>query len=543
MRKDFRIGFSQDGKWNRRLKEESSHGESYTFFSCGYAPGHAGIARSSAVFPPYRGQCAGDPERNAVMSNTMKPVGEALRRFLEQPAGNAPLSDEERERLRQYNPTLAAQVEAFDWEALPSFLRDIIEEWRQEGGPCAKSAPHPAAVPEARRRPAPVSLEELAREQAVESAREVVRAAKPVPAPVPSEAAPGPLPVPAPQERPAVWCGYPTSIARVSPFFPMGNRDKGHRDKLIRDLDVSPREKARIVASGAFFFKEPISSGPWGDILYTGPKLSVEEEDVLMALLAIIESGLEGFGARHGRSVNRAASKENSKDADEGFVPVVPGVPEAPYVSGGVEAFPEPVRSAFPDSGTGTFTYKGPMLPILQLMGNKRPGQNHYARLVMGLKCLAHGTIELVVRERGEETLYDLTHIISNLRLKGKNDAERDISVTISPFFREMYVANRLTWIDVAKRFQIRGSIAKAMYRFCQSHRENPVFRGYIQTLAQALNMDSHAPLKETRRQVREAIAELVEKKVLEKTSILTRGNMVILNRTAEALPRRRAKK
>lgn len=98
-----------------------------------------------------------------------------------------------------------------------------------------------------------------------------------------------------------------------------------------------------------------------------------------------------------------------------------------------------------------------------------------------------------------------------------------------------MYVANRLTWIDVAKRFQIRGSIAKAMYRFCQSHRENPVFRGDIRTLALALNMDLRSPLKETRRQIRDAIAELAEKKVLEKTSILTKGNIVILNRTAEA--------
>ncbi|MFR3457046.1 MAG: hypothetical protein ACLTTU_00880 [Bilophila wadsworthia] len=133
------------------------------------------------------------------------------------------------------------------------------------------------------------------------------------------------------------------------------------------------------------------------------------------------------------------------KDTEEGFVPVAPNLPEALYVSGGVEAFPEPVRSAFPESGTGKFTYRGPLLPILRLMGHKRPGKNHYTRLVTGLTCLAHGTIELVVRERGQETFYDLTHIISNLRLRGKNDAERDISVTISPFFREMYVANRLT--------------------------------------------------------------------------------------------------
>ena len=316
----------------------------------------------------------------------------------------------------------------------------------------------------------------------------------------------------------------------------MNNLEKGRRDALMRDPDITSREKGSIAASGAFFFKERISSGPWGDILYTGPKLSVEEEDVLMALLAIIESGAEGAEARHARS----AGALPVKDTEEGFVPVAPNLPEAPYVSGGVEAFPEPVRSAFPESGTGKFTYRGPLLPILRLMGHKRPGKNHYTRLVTGLTCLAHGTIELVVRERGQETFYDLTHIISNLRRRGKNDAERDISVTISPFFREMYVANRLTWIDVAKRFQIRGSIAKAMYRFCQSHRENPVFRGDIRTLALALNMDLRSPLKETRRQIRDAIAELAEKKVLEKTSILTKGNIVILNRTAEALPSRR---
>ena len=472
------------------------------------------------------------------MTNKMKSVGEALQGFLET-AVPSPLSAEERERLRLYNPTLAAQIDALDWKDVPSFIVAIIEEWRRSGSPSSKAC-HPLAAPEERKRPSPVSLEELAREQAREVACEVVRTAspKPIPAPSPVDSAPVATPLPAPkeEERPSLWCGYPTSIARVSPFFPMNNLEKGRRDALMRDPDITSREKGSIAASGAFFFKERISSGPWGDILYTGPKLSVEEEDVLMALLAIIESGAEGAEARHARS----AGALPVKDTEEGFVPVAPNLPEAPYVSGGVEAFPEPVRSAFPESGTGKFTYRGPLLPILRLMGHKRPGKNHYTRLVTGLTCLAHGTIELVVRERGQETFYDLTHIISNLRLRGKNDAERDISVTISPFFREMYLANRLTWIDVAKRFQIRGSIAKAMYRFCQSHRENPVFRGDIRTLALALNMDLRSPLKETRRQIRDAIAELAEKKVLEKTSILTKGNIVILNRTAEALPSRR---
>ena len=187
----------------------------------------------------------------------------------------------------------------------------------------AEALPPKLAAPEERKRPSPVSLEELAREQAREVACEVVRTAspKPVPAPSPVESVPA-APLPAPkEERPSLWCGYPTSIARVSPFFPMNNLEKGRRDALMRDPDITSREKGSIAASGAFFFKEPISSGPWGNILYTGPKLSVEEEDVLMALLAIIESGAEGAEARHARSTGALPMK----DTEEGFVPVARG--------------------------------------------------------------------------------------------------------------------------------------------------------------------------------------------------------------------------
>ena len=45
------------------------------------------------------------------MTNKMKSVGEALQGFLET-AVPSPLSAEERERLRLYNPTLAAQIDA-----------------------------------------------------------------------------------------------------------------------------------------------------------------------------------------------------------------------------------------------------------------------------------------------------------------------------------------------------------------------------------------------------------------------------------------------
>ena len=102
------------------------------------------------------------------MTNKMKSVGEALQGFLET-AVPSPLSAEERERLRLYNPTLAAQIDALDWKDVPSFIVAIIEEWRRSGSPSSKAC-HPLAAPEERKRPSPVSLEELAREQAREVA-------------------------------------------------------------------------------------------------------------------------------------------------------------------------------------------------------------------------------------------------------------------------------------------------------------------------------------------------------------------------------------
>ena len=69
------------------------------------------------------------------MTNKMKSVGEALQGFLET-AVPSPLSAEERERLRLYNPTLAAQIDALDWKDVPSFIVVIrLPRLRNGNGP------------------------------------------------------------------------------------------------------------------------------------------------------------------------------------------------------------------------------------------------------------------------------------------------------------------------------------------------------------------------------------------------------------------------
>lgn len=407
------------------------------------------------------------------------------------------LSANELECLRSYNTTLAAQYESCrsSHVALPVLLEAVIQNWKASG--CPSSVDVDRTPVEA------TSILTIAAEQGKESRQAVAQLTKKAPPE---------------QGNLLVWCGYPTSISRVSPFFPMNNKEKGRRDIIVKNLKASIQDKSKIVESSCYLINELVSSGPWGEIIYTGPKLSVEEEDALMALLAIIEAG------KIDRSPQRRC--EQNDDDMEQLVADLPPADLSPEQAAALVG----TKNNTPLS----FTYRGPVLPILRLMGHKRPGANHYEKLITSLKSLALGSMQLFVREKGEDLQYDLSQIISNLRLRPK---DRELSVTVNPFFYQMYLANSLTWIDITKRFQIRGSIAKAMYRFCQSHRENPVFRGNIMTLALALNMDPKIPLKETRRQIREAIAELVEKKVLESTSVLSRTNLVLLNRTAEALP------
>ncbi len=412
------------------------------------------------------------------------------------------LSHQEVDALRTYNATLAAQYEAacLHGVQLPALLETVILNWKAVGCP---------SFLEVERKPvyASQALVAIAEEQGKETQETVAKITKKAPLE---------------QGSLLIWCGYPTSISRVSPFFPMNNREKGRRDSIVKNFKVSVQYKSKIVASSCYLINEVVSSGPWGEIVYTGPKLSIEEEDALMALLAIIETG----------KIDRSGEKQTHELLDDMELLVTDTTSasitqEQAAACAGTSDIRRPL----------SFTYRGPVLPILRLMGHKRPGANHYDKLITSLKSLALGSMQLFVREKGEDLQYDLSQILSNLRLRPKN---REISVTVNPFFYQMYLANSLTWIDLTKRFQIRGSIAKALYRFCQSHRENPVFRGNIMTLALALNMEPSIPLKETRRQIREAIAELVTKKILEPSSVLLRSNIVILNRTAEALPSRK---
>lgn len=123
------------------------------------------------------------------------------------------------------------------------------------------------------------------------------------------------------------------------------------------------------------------------------------------------------------------------------------------------------------------------------------------------------------------------------------DDKKKELTATVNPFFYETYMAGRVTLMDVAKRMSLKGVISKALYRFVQSQRQNPVFEGHFLTLADALNMDREQPSKELRRQLKTAVNELIRQSVLMKKSGFVKQDIIKLNRTSEALPSPEKKK
>lgn len=332
-----------------------------------------------------------------------------------------------------------------------------------------------------------MSLLTQAREQAEEIKREVAAAIE----------ASGPE-----QGHLAHWCGFPTDMTRCSPFFPMRNNELGER-RYIEDF--------------------LITAANWGEIKFSGPQLSTYDEDVLMVLLALLQT----------QSSYRKLSE------------VVEGEDE---LTGRIESF-------VADAGTfseyfgarRTYTYRGPLFPFFKMMGIDNPGKTNYKRVLSSLKRMMSSVIEISIStgktKSGKKRSPRIIQIVNMICGARWDDKKKELIATINPFFYETYLADQVTLIEVTKRMNIKGVIAKALYRFVQSHRQNPVFEGHFLTLADALNMDREQPAYQLRRQLKAAINELIRQCVLMKKSGFIDTDIIRLERVSNALPSYEEKK
>ena len=248
----------------------------------------------------------------------------------------------------------------------------------------------------------------------------------------------------------------PTPMARVSPFFPLNQRQLKDRP-FVEDMVITQTS--------------------WGKITYTGPKLSTYEEDVLLALLALLDS------SRH---------REETVSND----------------------------------GRPTYMYRGHLLPLLKLLGIKNPGKTNYTRLLKALTRMTVAGVRLEIKDK--------SWVMSSILAGAKwNEKTQELTVTVNPFFYEMYMAGTVTLLDVIKRGRLRSPITKSMYRFIMSHRGK--WSGHFLTLARALNLDhENQPDKQLRRQLKTAITELTKHGHLEQDSGFISKDIIKLIRPTE---------
>jgi|WetSurMetagenome_2_1015567.scaffolds.fasta_scaffold01448_3 hypothetical protein len=237
----------------------------------------------------------------------------------------------------------------------------------------------------------------------------------------------------------------PTSMCRVSPFFPLSKNELINRKQMDNLV---------------------IGSGSWGVLTYSGPQLSIHDEDNLYGILGLIQK-------------KKAAS----------FV---------------------------------LLCYAKELLTFC----NQNDSKGNYERLKKSLELMVNCKMTLTrptggSKKKKRSIKWDSSNILSFV---GGDDATGKLKIIPNPYFYEMYLAKDYTLLDIQRRSKIKGLISKALYRFVMSHQYTAEPIPYtIETITQVLNLNDSLPLWKRRQQIEGAIVELIKEKILLKASRVDR--------------------
>lgn len=252
----------------------------------------------------------------------------------------------------------------------------------------------------------------------------------------------------------ALICHYPTDLTRCSPFFPISTQN---------------------LSSRAFLQNVVLAQGSWGEILFSGPKLSIFDEDVLMTVLSVILQ----------KNKFEQSKLENK------------------------------------------YIYEGPILPFLNVIYKNTPSKKDYKRFKDSLTRLVSSALELAVSygDGTQKRKRSINNMISSITIDEKT---KFIRIVINPYFYEMYIEGNSTYIDMTKRIKIDSFIGKALYRFLLSQQSKSYKINFLK-LASALNMNLTSEKYKIRSQIKKAIIELQDKTILSKKSCFLTQDIVFL--------------
>lgn len=246
----------------------------------------------------------------------------------------------------------------------------------------------------------------------------------------------------------------PRTFTRVSPFYPLRQADLKNRP-YIEDM---------VLIKNA-----------WGNLVFDGPKLSIFDEDCLLAILALIDKS-------QGQVTN------------------------------------------------DKFTYKGPLLPVLRLMGYKSPniGKTNYTRVKKALKRMNNSSITVELKNGS----WAITPFLEKAEW---DEQDKVLTVTCNKYFYEQFIEGNITLLDVIERAKLKKPTSKALYRFTMSHKGR-TWQGHFITLAKTLNLDIERPKRKIRDTLKRAIDELIKAKIITNQSKFISREIIYLERCYKAL-------
>lgn len=236
----------------------------------------------------------------------------------------------------------------------------------------------------------------------------------------------------------------PKEIARTSPFFPMSKKEMKERPA----------------------YKDLVIENNWGKITFSGSKLSIYDESVLLATLAL--------------------SKKHKTD-------------------------------------TFSTTYS----ELCKLMNVAR-GKTQYESIRKGLIRLTQANVcTELYKDTKEKKVVDT--MSGAMIAYARQQENHKVDIMLNPYFLTMYANNMTSYLNLNERAKIKGDVAKALYRFLQTHQAGEVPFG-LMTICHAVNLNTELSLGEIRKRVRKALSELREKGHIKKWGIY-KGDVVRIQR------------
>ncbi len=165
--------------------------------------------------------------------------------------------------------------------------------------------------------------------------------------------------------------------------------------------------------------------------------------------------------------------------------------------------------------------------------------RNSRVAIWKSLERLTGTLIKIETRQDIEKNrIKALFHLVDDAVLR---EGTSQVYITINKYFFMLWQSDRVTYINLTKRLELRGDIAKALHRFLEgqsgfqvSGRKNLT----LMQVAETLNLESEERYT-LRRQIKNAISELVNKKYLMQCSGINKYDTVFFQRLREQKPDR----